>query len=61
MGQKISYDAADRKKGMSLKELLDTLTNAASFAEGNQKPLEDCKVTGFVTFAGQLKQVVVEV
>jgi len=61
MGQKISYDAVDRKKGMSLQELLDTLQNAAGLATVNNKPLNECKVTGFVTFAGQLKQLVVEV
>jgi hypothetical protein len=61
MGRKISFDAEDRKKGMSLKELLDTLNNAAGLAKTNEKALEDCKVIGFVNFGGTLKQIVVEV
>lgn len=61
MGRKISFDAEDRKKGMSLREMLDVLNNAAGLAQVNNKPLEDCKVVGFVTFGGTLKQIVVEV
>jgi hypothetical protein len=61
MGQRISYDAEYAKKGMSLKELLDSLNNAAGLAKVNEKPLEDCKVTTFVNFGGGIKQIIVEV
>jgi len=61
MGRKVSYEAESPKKGMSLKELLDSLNEAVSFAKVNEKPLEDSKVTVFVNFGGGIKQLIVEV
>jgi hypothetical protein len=61
MGQRISYDAELAKKGMSLKELLNSLNNAAGLAEVNEKDLSNCKVTCIVNFGGGIKQVIVEV
>jgi hypothetical protein len=62
MGQKISYDAENPKKGMTLAELQNAITQAASLAQGvNNKALEDCKVTVFVNFSAGIKQLIVEV
>lgn len=61
MGQKISYEAASPKQGMSLSELKKAVDQAEGLAGVNNKPAEDCKVTVFINFGGGIKQIVVEV
>lgn len=58
---KISYEADQAKRGMSLKELKDAVDKAAGLAEANSTPLEDSKVNVFVNFGGGIKQLIVEV
>lgn len=61
MGQKISYEAQEIKKGMSLAELQRWVENAVGLAGVNEKPIEQCSVTVFVNIRGGIKQLVVEV
>lgn len=61
MAQKVSFDADDKKKGMSLKELEAYVSRAVGLAEANETPLEDAKVTIFVNFGGGIKQLIAEV
>jgi hypothetical protein len=61
MAQKVSFDADDKKKGMSLAELQTYVERAVGLAETNGTNLNDAKVFIFVNFGGGIKQLVAEV
>jgi hypothetical protein len=61
MGQKITYDALDPKKGMSLAELQEATAKAAGLAKVNEKELDDCKVSLLINWSGGIKQITMEV
>lgn len=59
--QKVSFDADDKKKGMSLAELQTYVNRAVGLAETNGTDLNDSKVTILVNFGGGIKQLTAEV
>jgi hypothetical protein len=59
MGRKISYDAADKKAGMSLEELKTIVDEATGMAKINETT--SSKVTVFVNINGGIKQLIAEV
>lgn len=61
MAQKIAFQAADKKLGMTLKELQTYVDKAVGLAESNELPLEDSKVKVFVNFGAGIKELIVEV
>jgi hypothetical protein len=61
MAQKVSFEASDKKAGMSLVELRDYVNRAVGLAETNGTSLEDSKVTILVNFSGGIKQLTAEV
>lgn len=61
MAQTITYEAEDKKKGMSLEELAVAVSNAKGLAEGNGQVLSDLKVKVFVNLSAGIKQLSVEV
>ena len=61
MGQKMSYDAASPKQGMSLSELKKAVDQAEGFAKINEKDPAECGLMVFINFRGGIKQIVVEV
>jgi hypothetical protein len=58
---KVSYDAKDPKKGMSLEELTAAVTSAEGLAESNERALSDLKVRVMINFGAGIKQLIVEV
>jgi hypothetical protein len=58
---KVSYDAEDKKKGMSLEELKLLVDRATGLAQANESSPADSKVTVLVNISGGIKQLIAEV
>jgi hypothetical protein len=61
MAQRATYEAADKKLGMSLEELHDAVSRAYGLAETNGTDTTNAKVKVQINFGGGLKEITVEV
>jgi hypothetical protein len=61
MAQKVSYEAHDKKKGMTLDEINVAVSNAIGLAVANGHTGSDSKVKVLVNFNGGIKELIVEV
>jgi hypothetical protein len=61
MAQKVTFEAADKKVGMTLEELETYVNKAINLAVANDTVIADSKVKVFVNFGAGIKELIVEV